>query len=416
MSIEIALPRLHPGQRQVVEGAARYNVLNCGRRWGKNVLLHDRIVHALLARCIPVGWGSPTYKNLADDWRNLANLLAPVTRSKSEQDRRIETVTGGVLEMWSLDNPDNIRGRSYGMFVVNEGAYVPYLADTWNKIITPTLVDRSGGGWLASTPNGMNDWHTLYTWGSSVAGWKSWTFTSYDNPHIDPAELDRLKLTMTEREFQQEVMAAFIQSEGAVFRNLDAATTAVVQPPEEHREHTIVGGADWGKSNDYTALSLGCVECKREVYLDRFNQIDYAFQVQRLEALAERWKVKRWRVELNSIGQPIFEQLQRRGLPVVAFQTTAVSKTPLIEGFSLALEKGDLQLLPDAAGLAELRAYEVKRTPTGNSTYSAPDGMHDDTVIARALMWQQMRETPAADPQRARQRQQVSQAREVFQW
>jgi len=145
---------------------------------------------------------------------------------------------------------------------------------------------------------------------------------------------------------------------------------------------------------DFTVLSVGCADCKRELTLDRFNQIDYAFQVQRLEALHNKWDVKKWVCELNSIGGPTFEALQRRGLPVQGFSTTLTSKQPLIEALSLALERGDLMLLPDDVGRSELQAYEVTRTETGISKYSAPDGQHDDTVIARALMWRAMQQAP----------------------
>ena len=92
-------------------------------------------------------------------------------------------------------------------------------------------------------------------------------------------------------------------------------------------------------------------------------------------------------VEHNSIGNPIFEQLQREGLPVVAFETTATSKPPLIEGGALEIEKGTISLIPDDVWTTELEAYEQKINPTtGRSTYSAPDDLHDDTVIARMLM------------------------------
>lgn len=398
-SIEIQLPKLHARQIEAANWPQRFRVLNAGRRFGKNVLMHDQSVNALLDGQ-PVGWGSPTYKSLTEDWRTLTNILKPITTRSLEQERRIECITGGVLEMWTLDNPDPIRGRSYKFFVVNEAAQVRYLLPTWNEIIHPTLIDLSGGALFGSTPKGLNDFHTLYSWGQTLPDWKSATYTSYENPYIDNAELDALKQTLTDRQFRQEIMAEFLLGEAAVFRNLDAALTAPYEEPADHQGHVIVGGCDWGRDNDYTALSLGCVDCAREIAVDRFNQIDYFFQRQRLEAMSHKWSVKRWEVELNSIGAPNFESLQRAGLPVVGFTTTHMSKQPLIEAFSLALERGDLRLLPDDAGRAELQAYEVKRTETGASKYSAPDGMHDDTVIARALMWRAMQTVPR--PRRTR--------------
>jgi hypothetical protein len=395
-AVDIALPKLHRCQQEIKDGYERHNVVCAGRQFGKNVLEHDFTVDGIL-KGWPVGWGSPTYKNLTEDWRTLVEILKPVTRKKSEDEHRIESVTGGVIEMWSLDSADVIRGRKYHRFIINEPASVKNLLEIWNMIITPTLVALIGDSLFGGTPNGMNDFSTIYSWGlgdSKKEGWKSRHFTSYDNPYLDPNELDKLKQTMTIEQFRQEILAKFNESEGSVFRNLDAALMGTYDGVEKHKEHMLVGGVDWGKSNDFTVLAVGCADCKREVAIDRFNQIDYAFQVQRVEALNDKWKVKRWEVELNSIGGPAFEMLQRRGLPLRGFTTTHVSKQPLIESFGLALERGELMLLPDDVGRAELQAYQRKSTPTGLSTYGAPSGMNDDTVIARALMWRAMQAAP----------------------
>jgi hypothetical protein len=59
----------------------------------------------------------------------------------------------------------------------------------------------------------------------------------------------------------------------------------------------------------------------------------------------------------------------------------------LIENLALALERAEFQFIGDPKWTAELEAYERKVNPTTQrSSYSAPQGMHDDTVIARALM------------------------------
>lgn len=402
----IHLPELHPRQQEIEDWPQRFKVVNAGRRFGKNILMHDQAVDYLLQGA-PVGWGSPTYKNLTDDWRTLQETLSPITRRALEQERRIECITGGVLEMWTLDNPNPIRGRHYKLWITNEAAQVRYLLPTWNEIIRPTLIDLAGDGIFGSTPNGINDFHAIYTLGQGGHDdWKSETFTSFDNPYIDPKELEALRETVSENQYKQEILAQFLLSDAAVFRNLEAALLAPYDDPLEHKGHMIVGGADWGKANDFTVLSLGCVDCGRQVAIDRFNQIDYHFQRQRLEAIHHKWGVKRWLVELNSIGQPNFEELQRAGLPVVGFTTTLTSKQPLIEAYSLALERGDLMLLPDDVQRAELQAYEVKRTETGISKYSAPEGMNDDVVIGGALMWRQMQSTPKQRPtQHTRQQQ-----------
>jgi hypothetical protein len=361
------------------------------------VLAIDESVNMLLSGK-RVGWGAPTYKSLGEDWRELTDVLAPLSASKSEQEHRLEIVTGGVVEMWSLDSPDNIRGRKYHRFIFNECASVPKLREIFSKIVRPCLIDYVGDARFYGTPAGRNDYHTLYTMGldDSSQEWKSFHYTSYDNPYIAPSELEASQATMTEREYRQEILAQFLDNEGVVFRNLDGCLHSTPGGIwDEHKNHGIVAGIDWGKNNDFTAVSIGCSDCRRELVLDRFNQIDYAFQRMRIQTIFHKWHVGRAIAEQNSIGTPILEQMQREGIKVVGFTTTYQSKIALIEMLSLELEKGEIQFLPDEVGKAELEAYEMKTNPkTGMTSYNAPEGMHDDTVIARALMVRAMGNGP----------------------
>jgi len=395
-TIRIDMPRLHEGQLAVKQDAARFKIACCGRRWGKNVLDHDFTMQSVLAGH-PVGWASPTYKNLADDWRMLKEKFAPVTANKSEQDKRLELITGGVVEMWSLDSPDPIRGRYYARWIINEPASVNGLMQTWNEILRPTLVDLRGDAIFSGTPAGRNDYWRLAMWGQDpgMPDWGFYHYTSYDNPYIDPAELDEMKSTLTEREFRQEIMAEFLEGEGSVFRNIDGAMNAPLSWPNEHPEHTLCAGVDWGKHNDFTAISIGCVDCAREVAIDRFNQIDYAYQRQKLERLCKMWGVRVILAELNAMGEPIVEELQRSGLRVEGFKTTRVSKAPLIEGLALAIETSEVQFLNDELWKQELEAYERTESEV-HVKYGAPEGMHDDTVMARALMYRAMQHAPRA--------------------
>ena len=85
------------------------------------------------------------------------------------------------------------------------------------------------------------------------------------------------------------------------------------------------------------------------------------------------------------MGTPIIEDLQRAGLPVYPFTTTNATKAAIIDALSLAFERGTLTILPDEVLVGELQAYTSERLPSGLTRYSAPQGMHDDTVIALAL-------------------------------
>lgn len=90
--------------------------------------------------------------------------------------------------------------------------------------------------------------------------------------------------------------------------------------------------------------------------------------------------------ESNAMGEPNIEALQQGGLSVEGFATTATTKPPLIENLVLVLEREEMQFLDDRIARSEMEAYEVKISATGRPQYNAPAGVHDDTVIARALM------------------------------
>ncbi len=153
-------------------------------------------------------------------------------------------------------------------------------------------------------------------------------------------------------------------------------------------EGTFYAGLDWAMSNDFTVITVLDANTRKVVDQDRFNKIDWSFQRSRVKAMADKWKVTRIIAERNSIGGPNIEALQREGLPVQAFDTTATSKPPLIESLALAFERGEIQILNDPVTLGELEAYERIVSPTtGRSSYNAPHGWHDDTVISLALAW-----------------------------
>ena len=318
--------------------------------------------------------------------RVIRNFLADVTKYKNEQEKRIETITGGVLRMWSLDNPDAIRGGAYHRLVIDEAAQVPNLRDAWENVLRPTLTDYEGDCYFFSTPKGRNFFWDLWLRGQdSNPEWSSWVMPSSINPHLSPSEIEAAQAELPERVFAQEYKAEFLEDTGAIFRNVQAAITAEPSTRAEHEGHHVGFGVDWGKSEDFTAVIGVCADCASQVYFDRFNQIDYHFQRRRLAGSG--WDPDYILAESNAMGEPIIEELQREGLPVVGFATTAVTKPPLIEGLAVAIEKGHLALLDEPIQTNELIAMTVKTSSTGRPKYEAPDGYHDDCVIALALAW-----------------------------
>ena len=385
-TLTLTLPRLHSAQQRVIREQARFNVLACGRRWGKTRLGIDRLIHPAL-QGQPVAFFAPTYKMMSDVWRELYNTVQPVTQRVSSQEHRLELITGGIIDMWSLDTPDAPRGRKYQRVVIDEAAMVPHLQEAWQASIRPTLTDFEGDAWFTSTPKGMNFFRTVWQYGQDPARseWASWQMPTTANPFIKAGEVEAARQELPERTFAQEYLATFLEDAGGVYRGVRACATEQRREPYAGR---FVMGVDWAQANDFTVLVVMDSETRRVVDLDRFNQIGWALQRGRVKAMAERWGVSLIVAESNSIGGPNVEALQREGLPVMAFETTATSKPPLIESLALAFERQEIAILDDPVLIGELEAYEREVSAvTGRSRYSAPEGMHDDTVMALALAW-----------------------------
>lgn len=379
-------PKLHPAQLEVHADPARFKVLSTGRRFGKTRLG----VNECLSVAMEGGrawWVAPSYKMGEVGWRPLKRMGVKLGAEIRIADRQILLPNNGEVTIRSADNPDGLRGEGLDFLVMDECAYTQETA--WTESLRPALSDKLGRAMFISSPHGRNWFWRLWMRGrSGQYNWKSWSFPTSANPYIDPAEIEDARQSLPELTFEQEYLAEFLESEGAVFRNILACLNAPNDVTiKAHEGHFVVAGLDWGKQNDFTTTSIGCADCRVELARDRFNKIDYQFQYGRISELWKAWNIDSAMVELNSIGEPGFEALERAELPVVGFDTTASSKPPLIENFSLALERTEWQFQADEIWTGELEAYERVVSPrTGRSQYSAPTGMHDDTVMARALM------------------------------
>lgn len=394
-TLTIEMPRLHPGQREVYEHPARFRVLANGRRWGKTRLAIVVALEAAL-RGGTVWWVAPSYPMATVGWRGLVHLaprwahnaageLVPVAGVEVRVgERRITMPGGGEVQVRSADNPDSLRGEGLDLVVLDEAAFMSETA--WTAALRPALSDRQGRAVLISTPNGRNWFWRVFTYAASGEDpeWAAWSYPTSANPHIDPAEIEAARQQLPAQVFAQEYLAEFVDDAGLVFRNVEQCLWSPPAGPEPGRRY--VAGVDWAQSQDWTVIVI-MDDLGRVVHIERFNQIGWAIQRGRLAAAVERWGVHHVLAEANAMGGPNIEELQASGLPVAGFTTTSDSKSRLIQSLALAFERGDIAIPGDDALLAELRAFEANRLPSGRWQYAAPAGMHDDTVMALALAY-----------------------------
>jgi len=374
--VSIRLHKLHPGQRRVAEHPARFRVVMCGRRYGKSAL-GIRLACDAALKGQPVGWFAPSYKLALEAWRELSQRLQPIVARQNEQDKRMELVTGGVIEIWTLDTQDPARGRKYALAVIDEAGIAKDLLDVWQAAIRPTLVDMGGRALFLGTPKGRrHGFVTLFTRGDTGQDpdWQSFRASTLENPYIPPEEIEAARKELPPDIFAQE-FEGIPTDDGANPFGLDAIRKAVGEVGEQP---PVVYGIDLARSMDYTVV-CGMDAWRRVVRLERW-QLPWAETKSKILGLVGKVPCV---VDATGVGDAIVSDLQQMGVDVTPHVFTQSSKLRLMQRLIAAFQGGELQI-PAGWLPAELEAFEFSYTATGVK-YEAPKGYHDDGVMALGL-------------------------------
>lgn len=390
-NVTLTLPiKPHVNQLPIIRPTARFNVIAAGRRYGKTESQKLRAIYMVLEGNI-VWWVNPTFDNTTETWREFLAFFEPIASKVDRSRREILLANGGSIRMIGANNFK--RGSGIHHVFIDEAAFID-LPDLWDYQLRPMLLDNenTGATFLSST-NGRNMFWSLYQRGldPTETEWQSWHFTSYDNPLLNPAEIEDIKRNTPERVFLQEYMAEFLEDGGAVFRNIMACIdkTLIIDKEKNIYPETrnpIVMGSDLGRVNDYTVIYAIDTVTRRIVDYDRFTDISWEIQGQRLKTMAQRWKPSVIVMEDN-FNDAFVEFMQAAKLPIEAYRTTSQSKQQIINALALAFEQTDITIPNEPVLLGELQAYTLERLPSGNFRYTAPSGLHDDCVMALALAW-----------------------------
>lgn len=379
MRIEVTLPLPHKAQQQILKEAKRFNVLCCGRRFGKSVLAINLLAETALDG-YPAGYFTPTYKLLEGTFNECLNVLQPLIKRKHDN-QFIELITGGVIEFWSLENPLAGRSRKYKRDILDEAAFNKNLWKSWTESIRPTLTDLKGDAWFMSTPKGKNDFYKLYMRGESQEpNWMSWQMPTSTNPHIDIGEIWDAQKDLPELAFSQEYLAQFNDNVANPFgyEFIKQCTFPLSTDPP------VCFGIDLAKSFDWTVI-IGLDKFGRCCYYERFQK-DWGMTKNVILQLP----TAPMRIDSTGVGDPIVEDLQKQRPNVTGEKFTSWSKQQLMEGLQVAIQQRKITF-PEGVITNELESFEYEFTRTGVK-YGAPAGLHDDTVMALSLAWKQFNE------------------------
>jgi len=378
----------HKNQSLIFDDPVRFKVACCGRRFGKTLGAENWLVENVLEdKPREVSWWiEPIYAQSKRVFKEIKYKFASVIKRTNESDLIIEFYNKSIIEFKSADNPDNLKGDKPKRVVLDECATMK--SEIWTEVIRPSLMDHKGDAVFIGTPKGQNWFADLYYQGEDPLNTeiKSFRFTTYDNPFINHEEVEKAKKEMPERLFRQEIMAEFVDDIGGVFRGVKECVKGAFEEPYPGEEYVM--GVDLGKYEDFTVLCVVRKSAAHVVAFDRFNQINWGLQEQRILELANKYDAFVY-MDQGQVGDAVLEELLKKWSRIKGIKFNNENKTEMINLLSNRIEKGEISYPEIPVLINELRIYQYEKLPSGKLRMNAPSGHHDDTVIALGLaIWQ----------------------------
>lgn len=411
----VTLPMPLEHQLPILLHPARFKILVCGRRFGKTTI----------GRCAAaeghgppgtwrgaleggrVWWIQPSHDDMVEVWDELkesfANLIERRIVRKNEGNRRLRFPGGGYIRLRSAEQ--SLRGVGLDLVILDEAAL--FKAEKWYKALRAALSDRRGSALFLSTPRGHNWFRHLYLKAQGLQEWATWKIPSAANWRFMPEdEIEAARREMPELAFRQEYLAEFVEGLGQVFVNIVEIRSeedgSLIQPgvckrpfrqfgeglwigraPVENRQY--ISGIDIGRLHDATVVSVFDAHERRQVALLRMTGTPWPQQKYRIAQLLHAFPGHAY-ADATSLGMIGVDELQlvapRRITPVTF---TRPFKDELVNSLRIAFENLSIDMLRVPEQVLEFEAFEGVATHGGGIRYSAPEGLHDDIVMAAGL-------------------------------
>lgn len=370
----------------IINGKEKYHIISVGRQFGKSLMGMNLLLYWGINKSpCKILWCAPVYSQTNKVQKELEKAISKsgIIKSCNYSDNYIELTNGTEIYFRSAERYDNIRGYTFDYGILDEAAFMK--PEAWNESIRPTLAVRGKKALFLSTPKGKNWFYNLYKLGDSsdYINYKSYRGSSYDTPFINEQEVNDAKRTLPEGVFRQEYLAEFLDGGGEVFTNLDKNIFDKYPLPNGQ----IYCGIDLGKQEDYSvATFMDSTGNVIDIY--RNNKTEWRGMINDIVELLKKYKATTM-VEVNSIGDVIYEQIKKQYKDIHPFITTNKSKQEIIEG--LILDINEVNVLIPSKNLftplyEELSYFTYDYNPkTRTIKYGHPTGLNDDCVISLAL-------------------------------
>jgi predicted phage terminase large subunit-like protein len=351
----------HENQEKIFESEGRFKVIAKGRRFGLTKGFANFVIEKMFEGTTPILWVDTIYGNIE---RYVERYFIPVLRKlpkslwKYRSNRNDLKIGNSVCDFKSADKPENIEGFGYALIVINEAGIVLKNRNLWNETILPMILDYKAEVLIGGTPKGKsvkgtNEKHLFYElFEKKDAQWKSFNFTSYDNPLLDRKEIDELAKEIPPGLRDQEIFGKFVDTDrkGIIkaewWQHYSNETSLYTQ-----RVFKKVQSWDTAfkknQENDYSVCTTWLVAVNGYYLLDMWKgRVEFPELKRKVVELSEKHNANEILIEDKASGQSLIQELQRETrLPIKAIKVEqdkiarVHAVTPLIEAGRVFLPK-----------------------------------------------------------------------------
>ena len=371
----------------------RFLVARWSRQCGKTVFAEIMMIEYLCKPNTFNAYISPTFAQGKKVFAELSQLLEStgIIRKANAQDLKMESIYGSTLKFFSMESPTSIRGNTVsGLLVMDEAAFFPTQLsdgqDPYYNVIFPIIKARKPKVLVISTPNGRQGmYHDLYLKAfNGEKGYYQLTATIYDDDLITNEEIEELKKGYPPLAFKQEFEVEFLDNALTVFPNFETCFDGHF---EKGKCWIGIDPSSVGEDNTIVSV-INTNNVVRQFKVDGTLDQKYA----KIAKIVNEMNPIATYIENNSIGEVMANEIKKklyRKSNFYTFATTNESKKQYISLLAVDIANNAIHFEEDNRLLySELSTFTFKLTKTGNITYAARDGYHDDTVTSLGICLQ----------------------------
>ena len=378
---------LHPGQveiaKQILFGDYFYHTISCSRQFGKSYLGTQLLLYyAINNPGSELMYTTPVYSQASKIFKDMLKGIkgTDIIKEFNRSENSVILANNSEIYFKSIQIPDNLRTYSIDYMFCDEAAQ--YKEEVFTEVLRPMLTVKGKKCFFLSTPKGKNWFYKMYQLAKENKRYTSFKKTYKDNPYANLEEIEDAKKTLPNSVFLQEYEAEFIDDVGDVFVNIKKCCKVKFKEPDS--KETYFAGIDFGRQDDYTVLTI--LNQKGEiVFIYRDNQKQWSTIIDNIVRILNKYKPRYTLAEVNSIGDVLFEMLQKKYKNVEPFYTSNDSKADIIELLIRAFQDELISIVDYEVLINELQDFSFSYSRVKRKiVYKARTG-HDDTVISLAL-------------------------------